>query len=84
MVVFGDERPEAVSRITSFRSDVIRPQEARHGAIFAIMVDLNADYECRGTNFIELVICRGLETLSKPPGAVSRYKHCRTYGSVTV
>jgi hypothetical protein len=38
VVVFGDERPEAVVKITSFRPDFIRPQEARHGAIFAIIV----------------------------------------------
>ena len=52
----------------------VRPQGARNGAIFAIMVDLNADYECRGTILIVLVICPGVETWSKPPGAVSRYK----------
>ena len=59
VVVFGDERPEAVVKITSFRPDFIRPQGARNGAIFAIMVDLNADYECRGTISIGLVICHG-------------------------
>ena len=59
MVVFGDERPEAVSRISSFRPDVIRPQGAKNGAIFAIMVDLNADVRNRGTNTIAEVICHG-------------------------
>ncbi len=28
----------------------IRPKGAKHGAVFAIMVDLNADYEFRGAN----------------------------------
>jgi hypothetical protein len=60
----------------------VRPQGAKNGAIFAIMVHLNADYECRGIIFIGLVICPGVETWSKPPGAVSRDKHCRTCGLV--
>jgi hypothetical protein len=41
----------------------VRPQGAKNGAIFAIMVQLNADYECRGTNFIGLVICHGRNSI---------------------
>ena len=52
-------RPKAVGRITSFRSDVIRPKGTRHGAIFAIMVELNAQGCNRGTNTIAEVICHG-------------------------
>ena len=59
VVVFVFERLEAVSRILSFRHGFIRPQGAKNGAIFAIMVDLNADVRNRGTNFIALWICHG-------------------------
>ncbi len=48
------------------------------------MVDLNADYECRGTIFIGLAICHGIKTWSKPTCAVSRDKHGRTKELVTV
>jgi hypothetical protein len=59
VLVNVDERPEAVSRITSFRPDFIRPQEAKRGAVFAIMVQSNSGYVLRGTNFIALLICHG-------------------------
>ena len=57
MVVFVFERPEAVGRIQVFVTVPIRLQGAKNGAIFAIMVDLNADVRNRGTNFMGLVIC---------------------------
>ena len=59
MVVFVFERLEAVGRISSFRPDFIRPQGAKNGAIFAIMVEFNADVRNRGTNTIAEVICHG-------------------------
>ena len=74
--MLSDRRPLAGFQV--FVTVPVRPKEAKHGAIFAIMVDLNADYECRGTIFIGLIICPGVETGSKSPGAVSRDKHGRT------
>jgi hypothetical protein len=62
----------------------VRPQGAKNGAVFAIMVNLNADNECRGTIFIGLVICHGLKSGAKPVCAVSRDKHNRTKKLVTV
>jgi hypothetical protein len=61
----------------------VRPQGARNGAVFAIMVDLNSDMRNRGTIFIGLVICHGRKTWSKLVCAVSRDKHGRTKGFVT-
>ena len=62
----------------------VRPQGAKNGAIFAIMVDLNADVRNRGTNTIAEVICHGEKFESKSPGAVSRYKQGRNKEFVTV
>ena len=76
MVVFVFERLEAVSRILSLRHGFIRLQGAKNGAIFAIMVDLNADYECRGTNFIGVMICHG-DKLGR-----SRLVQCRAINMV--
>ena len=59
MVVFVFERLEAVGKIFVFVTVPVRPQGAKNGAIFAIMVDLNADVRNRGTNFIGLGICHG-------------------------
>ena len=52
-----------------------RPSGAKHGAIFAIMVQFLLQLRCdRGTNLRATGINSGAETWSKPPGAVSRYK----------
>ena len=71
MVVFVFERLEAVGRIFVFVPVPVRPQGAKNGAIFAIMVDLNADVRNRGTNFMGLGICHG-EKLGR-----SRLVQCR-------
>ncbi len=52
-----DRRPSVELQV--FVSDVIRPKEARHGAIFAIMEYANANERNHGTNTIAEVICHG-------------------------
>ena len=58
----SDRRPLAGSFV--FVTVPVRPKGAKNGAIFAIMVDINADVRNRGTNTIAEVICHG-EDLSR-------------------
>ena len=78
MVVFVFERLEAVVRSFVFVTVPVRPQGARNGAIFAIMVDVNADVRNRGTNTIAEVICHG-DNLSR-----SRLVQCRAANIVGI
>ena len=85
MVVFAFERPEAVGRIFRFRNDASKAAGSekwrnfcRHGTNFM------RNGRGRGTIFIGLQICPGAGSWSKPPGAVSRYKHWRKKEFVTV
>ena len=78
MLVNVDERPEAVGRISSFRPDVIRPQEAKRGAVFAIMVQSFASWRNRGTSFMATTIDSLCRSLVEGTGAVSRYNFDRS------
>ena len=71
-----DRRPSAGSFV--FVTVPVRPQGAKNGAIFAIMVDLNAEVRNRGTNIIGEVICHG-DNLSR-----SRLVQCRGTNKVGI
>jgi hypothetical protein len=53
----SDRRPLAGFQV--FVTVPVRPQEAKRGAVFAIMVQLSAEVRNRGTNIIGEVICHG-------------------------
>lgn len=55
-------RPKAVGRNFRFRHDAHKAKGSEAWRNLAVMVDMNADYECRDIIFIGLVICPGSRT----------------------